>query len=103
MKPLVNEIYKMLQDRPEVKTSENWPNENVLYSIAGIKKYMLSKGYTSDMTDQAMYQIANSKDKLSYINVYNNRYKENYPYFYANLNNDEVQEAKALYESHQAS
>jgi len=100
MKPLVNEIFKMLQDKPKIKTTDNWPDENGLYSLSGIKKYMATKGYTTDMTDQAMYQISSSKEEqLQWTRIYNKKYKEYYPYYYAKLTDIELNALKEAYES----
>ena len=98
MKPLIDDIIKMLQNKPEVKTSEEWPDEIGLYTFAGIKKYMRSKGYSNDMVDQAMYQLQNDKVlNLKHIKIYNKRYKKDYPYFYRDLSEKEIQSLTEQY------
>jgi hypothetical protein len=101
MKPLIVDIIQMLKDRPLVETSENWPNENGLYSLSGIKKYMRSKGYTNDMVDQAIYHIENDNNlKLNCVKIKNKKYKENYPYFYIDIEEKELEQFINEYNSH---
>lgn len=90
----------MLKDKPEVtKSNEHWPIEKGIYSISGIKKYMRSKGYTNDMTDQALYTINKDKRSLEFVNIYNRKYKQNFPYFFLDLTDEEVKNIKKSYES----
>ena len=98
MKPTINDIMQMLLDRPEVKTTEFWPDECGLYTLSGIKRYMKAKGYSHDMTDQAMYQIANDKKLIiSFVRIKNNKYNETYPYYYKDLSEKELNDLMELY------
>lgn len=101
MSNIANDIINMLKDKPSVeKSNTNWPTENGMYSISGIKKYMKAKGYTNDLTDQAIYNFnKDSKTQLPFIFVYNKHYKQMYPYFYMDLTQPEVDIIKSIYES----
>ncbi len=90
----------MLQNKPLVETSENWPNEQGLYSMSGIKRYMRAKYYTNDMTDQAIFQLQNDKQiGLEHVMI-NNKEFGNYPYFYKDLSESEKNILAKEYESY---
>lgn len=101
MTAIENDIIQMLQNKPEVKKSNDfWPTETGIYSISGIKSYMKSKGYSSDLTDQGINHLVNdSKIKLECINVKNKKYNEYYPYYFMDLKLEEAVLLKQSYET----
>ena len=98
---LMDGILNMFNTKPEVKKSnELWPTETGLYSLSGVKSYMKAKGFTTDQTDQGMHEILNMKDNpLKSIDIWNKKYKSNYPYFYIGLDDDKLKGLKKVYES----
>lgn len=98
---IIEEIINMLKTKPEVIKSNNfWPKESGLYSISGIKAHMKKLGYTNDQTDQALYQISNSKESLLGVaNIWNKEYKKTYPYFYLGLDIEDINNLTKIYES----
>jgi hypothetical protein len=85
---LVDDIVKMLKAAPTVEMSNNWPTEKYAYTLAGIKKYMKAKDYTTTEVDDAMYRIANEKelkeikDELEHVSIEVVAQDEEYPYYF---------------------
>lgn len=80
---LVAEIIKMLNACPTVEMTNDWPNEKHAYTLAGIKKYMKTKGFTTTEVDDAMTKIANDKtNDVKNVKVEVAKYNEEYPYYF---------------------
>src|ERR1035437_6067158 len=87
-KKLVDDIVNMLKSKPSVDMTNDWPTEKYAYSLAGIKKYMKGKDYTTTEVDDAMYRIANDKElkdvkeEIEHVMVEVAKYGERYPYYF---------------------
>ena len=98
---LIALLFKLLQDKPEIKSGSTFPNEKGAYSMSGIKKYFIENGYTREDADDALYQVGQDKDakaKLKHFSVKNHYYNESYPYHYMDLSSTEVAKLKAKLE-----
>jgi len=94
-------IIKLLTDKPEVKSSGNWPDAKCIYGLANIKKYV---GGDSQKVDQVFQDMRTEKgNKISSIKVKNVKYGETYPYFYHtdHTSKEEAEECKKKMEASQ--
>lgn len=100
-----SEIQKMLDKKPTVKmTSDNYPSEKGIYSLAGIKKYLSDK-YTTLQVDGGMYNLNQAKIKLDFIGVdvyYSTSKKSRVPFYYSGLDKKQAENYKKEFEEKNA-
>lgn len=86
-------LKKFLQDKPLVsfEDSPSFPNEEGIYTLAGMKRYFRSIGLSNSELDDALNQLQNDKKfELKSVQVYNPTFEQKYPYFYTpNVDNVE--------------
>jgi len=99
------DIQKMLDKKPTVKmTSDNYPSEKGIYSLAGIKKYLSDK-YTTLQVDGGMYNLNQAKIKLDSIGVdvyYTTSKKSRVPFYYSGLDKKQAENYKKEFEEKNA-
>ncbi len=98
---LIALLFKLLQDKPEIKVGSTFPSEKGAYSMSGIKKYFIDNGYTREDADDTLYQLGQDKEakaKVKHFSAKNHYYNESYPYHYMGLSSTEVTKLKAKLE-----
>lgn len=93
------EIVQMLKKKPTVtKTNNYWPTEKGIYSQAAMISYLKDK-YTNHQVLGGLHDLnTDKKSGIKSIMVRNYHYKENYPYYYMDMTEEEAKKVKDSYE-----